>query len=788
MASTLFSTSIANLHTGVSQQPAALRLQTAAEEMINAWPSVVSGLSKRQPTKFIAKLSSTITENATGYIIDRDPTYRYLVTTSAADLKVYDLAGVEQTVTFPNGKSYLTSTSPIDAFRFVTVGDTTFVLNRDIVSAGSNFGEVAGAGRIDPTTRITFFVTQSIPNSNYNIYINNVLRATITTKNNVDAANAVESTEAIASNLRADLAGVAGYTATQYGSSISLSGVPSTEEIVVQSGSGDKALKFFREEVQSFSDLPPQDAPKRVVRIKGDIKEAGDDYYVMYEKGIWKEVNGYGAGGSLTASTMPHVLVRNTDGTWTFKQHTWINRFSGDITSNPFPSFVGYKIRDIFLYQNRMGLLSEENIIMSETNEYENFFRTTLTTLIDSDPLDFAVLHDNVNILQHAVPYNETLLLFSDQNQFRFTFENYLGPKNVKSQYTTSFNCSRRVSPINIGGSIYFVDDQTDSVYASLLEYYPKDNQTGDDADEVSAPVPEYINGQTKWAVGSPSAKTVFMTDGSSTLWGYKYYWAGDRKVQNSWGKWTFADCTGLYWGGIAQDKLYLIVKRSDGVSLETISLQDDVFTTQTDYQPLLDRFATLAPGSATYSSVTDLTTITLPYSTSVAPEVISTEPGTSPTRLQNIRQAVTVISATQVAVTGNIADHTLSVGLPYTLYYEFSTPYLREDKGNGQVVVLDGRLQMRYMILEYHDTYYFRAQVDLPARDTSEILFTGQTLGTGDAVLGNVSFVTGSLRIPIMGENTKSTVKLLNDSPYPCYFGSAELLVQYFPKASKRL
>jgi hypothetical protein len=756
--------------------------------MINGWPSVISGLSKRPPTKFIAKLSSGISDNAIGYIIDRDPTYRYLATISAGDLKVYDLNGVEQTVTFPSGKSYLSGSSPIDSFRFVTVGDTTFVLNRDVVSAGSNFGEEAGAGRIDPTTRITFYVTQSIPNSNYNIYINNTLRATITTKNNIDGNNAVESTEAIATNLRNDLAGVAGYTAAQYGSTISLTGVPSNHEVVVQSGSGDKALKFYRDEVQSFSDLPPQDAPKRVVRIKGDVTEAGDDYYVMFENGLWKEVVGFAAGGSLTATTMPHILVRNTNGTWTFGPHTWGKRLSGDTLSNQFPSFIGFKIRDIFLYQNRMGLLSEENVILSETNEYENFFRTTLTTLIDSDPLDFAVLHNNVNILQHSVPYNETLLLFSDQNQFRFNFENFLGPKNVKSQYTTSFNCSRRVQPFNIGGSVYFVDDMSDSVYARLMEYYPKDNQTGDDADEVSAPVPEYIKGPTKWAVGSPSIRSAFMSDGSNTVWTFKWYWAGDRKVQNAWSKWTFADCTNIFWAGIAQDNLYLIVKRADGISLESISLQDDVFTTQTDYQPLLDRFKTLSPGAAVYSSVTGLTTITLPYSTSIAPEVVSTEPGTSPTRLQNIRQPVTRVNGTTITVPGNIASHTISVGMAYTMYYEFSTPYLREEKGNGAVVILDGRLQLRYMLLEYHDTYYFKVQVDQPARETSEILFTGQTLGTGNAVLGNVSFVTGSLRIPVMGENTRSTVKLINDSPYPCYFGSAELLVQYYPKASRRL
>ena len=786
--STLLSTAIANLTTGVSQQPPALRLSSAATEVVNGWPSVVSGLSKRQPTKFIAKLSGTIPSDSIGYIIDRDAAYRFVVVVQNGDLRIFTLDGVEQTVTFPDGKTYLNAASAIESFKFVTVGDTTFVLNRNVAVTSTSGFEPSGATRINPENRVTFYVTNSIPNTYYTIYIDGVLKASFLTSKNVDAASALQSTAIIAANLKANIDFVAGYSSTQYGSTLSVTGIPSTADIVCESGTGDRVLRWYRDEISSFTDLPPTDAPQRVVRVKGDVKEAGDDYYVQYVKGIWNEAVGYNGSASLTNSTMPHTLIRNSDGTWVFKRHTWSNRLAGDANSNPLPSFVGYPIRDIFLNSNRMGLLSEENVIMSEANEYENFFRTTLTTLIDSDPVDFAVLHNSVNILQHAVAYNENILLFSDQNQFRYNYDGYLGPKTVKTQFTTSFNCSRRVTPLNIGGAIYFVDDLSNSVYARLMEYYPKDNQTGDDADELTSPVPEYVKGATKWIAGSTSVKSIFMSDGTNTLWVYKWFWAGDRKVQNAWGRWTLADCEGLLWGGVAQEKLFLLVKRPDGVSLESISLKEDVFTSNTDFQPLIDRYATVSAGSIVYSSVTELTTITLPYSAGVTVEVLASETGTASTALKNIRYPVTRVNATTVTVPANLVGQDVIVGYPYEMQYVFSPFYIRQPKGNGEVVILDGRLQVRYLILEYHDSFYFKSEVASPGRETSVYEFTGQTLGSNTASLGNLSFAGGVFRIPVMGENTKTTVTLKNDSPYPCYFGSAEVLAQYYPKAARRL
>jgi hypothetical protein len=378
--------------------------------------------------------------------------------------------------------------------------------------------------------------------------------------------------------------------------------------------------------------------------------------------------------------------------------------------------------------------------------------------------------------------------LFSDQAQFRFGFDGYPGPKTVNARFSTAFNCSRRVKPMPIGGSVYFVDDMTSSVYSRLMEYYPRDNQVGDDADDVSSPVPEYIAAPTKWAAATSTTKCAFISDGSNTLWTHRWYWAGDKKIQNAWGKWTFSDCSSILWGDIAQDNLYLIVVRPDGVWLETVSLKEDVFTTSTDFSPLLDRLVSIPSSSMSYNTTTGKTTITLPYNTTSSVEIISSEPGTGPTVLKNTRQIVTKVSGNTVTVAGNITTHSVVAGIPYDMYYQFSTPYVREDKGNGQVVVLDGRLQVRYLSVEYHNTYYFKSEVSAQGRDTSVMEFSGQTLGVDSSTLGGLNFATGVFQIPIMAENKATKVVLRNDSPYPCYFGGAEVMAHFYPKAYRRV
>ncbi len=124
--------SIPQIMNGVSQQSASLRLPSQGEEQINGFSSVVDGLYKRPSSEHVAKVSETSFGSAYTHIINRDETEQYVVVVTNGDLQVFDFDGNEMTVLFPDGKDYLTNTSPQQGFATLTITDYTFIANRSI--------------------------------------------------------------------------------------------------------------------------------------------------------------------------------------------------------------------------------------------------------------------------------------------------------------------------------------------------------------------------------------------------------------------------------------------------------------------------------------------------------------------------------------------------------------------------------------------------------------------------------------------------------------------------------
>jgi hypothetical protein len=437
-----------------------------------------------------------------------------------------------------------------------------------------------------------------------------------------------------------------------------------------------------------------------------------------------------------------------------------------------------------------MGFLAGENVVLSEANNLEQFYRTTLATQIDSDPIDVAVLVAGNDVLYHAVPFNKDLILSSDQNQYRLSYSQLLGPKNMNIQFTTSFAMSRDVRPMNMG------NDKPGYNYAKVFEYFPKDETSGDDAEEASAPVPEYLQAGVKFMASSPRMKTIVLNsiNEPATLYLYKFFWAGDRKVQNAWSKWTFADCMAIYWAGFSGDYLYILLNRSDGVYLERMRVAENVTRKEISTRHLVDRQANKSKLTLSYDpedGPLGVTTITLPWSTTETPEIIASWFDDDPeSQVLDLRHLVEKVDGDTVKVTGDLTTaDVVTAGIPYTFLYRFTTPYLRQQKGSGEVVVLDGlRLQLRYMTIEYTDTAYFTTVLKYPGRDDVTTTFDGKITGDASFIMGTTPFVTGKFRVPLVGNNKDCTLEIQNDAPYNCSFGSAEWSCIFSPRAKMRM
>jgi hypothetical protein len=438
------------------------------------------------------------------------------------------------------------------------------------------------------------------------------------------------------------------------------------------------------DEVQAFSDLPNAGPDGMNVKVVGYPQDTSDDYWLKFSassgaqnKGTWKESVSPGVFTDIDWQYMPYILVKlssgdfaltpldgvtRTYGAISYTAPSWGTRKVGDDETNELPSFINKMdfdklksgattysaentrinsatdattISDIFFYKNRLGFLAGENIIFSEAGEYFNFFRTTITQLLDDSPIDVGVSATSVNKLNYAIPFFDRLILFSEQNQFTLTSSDNLTPKSVSIQLSTSFSVQTNVAPLPVGKNIYFPYSKNN--FSGMREYYVNPANSFMDSADISLAIPAYIEGNVTGLTGTDTENIIFvLTDKLlNGCYVYKYLINGDDKIQSSWSKFQMSPGANILAVIPLKEIIYLFVKRGTFLFLEQIDLQAYKKQNFLPYQPYLDRFCSTSGGgaSATYNSTTNETEVTLPYPkgtdevvTAVSSESVSTD------------------------------------------------------------------------------------------------------------------------------------------------------------------
>lgn len=726
---TLFVRQLPALYNGVSQQPAPLRLTSQAEEEINCYPTVVDGVRKRPPTQHVAKLSSAAFSEPYIHVINRDTTERYVVVIANGDIKVYDFNGVEKTVAFPGGKSYLTSTNSREGFACVSVADYTFVVNKNVTVA-------MGAVAADQTAQPSYYY---------------------------------------------------GLNRQLGGADLGLGQQPQVQYLPNPSGS-------LTGTVQTFQDLPATPTQGVIYRVSGSTDSAFASYFVRRNAGVWEETVKPGLKNLITATSMPHALVRKGDGTFEFAPFSWAPRRVGDETTNPNPTFVGREIRDVFFYKNRLGFLVDENFIMSGAGDFGNFYRLTVTDFLVDQVIDSGVSTTKVSLLNFAVPFNNALMAFADQTQFVISANGATTAATLSADVATEYECSKIVRPEPIGSDVYFPSGSIE--WATVWEYFvrPGDSfQT--DAGDITAHVPQYIPAPIKALKASPKHDSLFALSAAygNRVYLYKMYWQ-DRdgtpmKAQSSWSYWEFDSTDTVLNLAALDDFVYFVTSRADGLYLDRCTLQSAAHPSGLSFELFIDRRASV---TGAYLSVENKTVFTIPYVYKQSSlRLICGSAFTGAVGAMIDPTSYEFVDATTVKVPGNRSAGPVWVGANYTQKHTFSEQFVTDQNG---VAVNTGRLQLRSMTIYYVGTAYFRTEVD-PYGDGSQLEsvevipsklaeFTGKTIGASSLLIGSPSFSSGAYTFQLYAPATSAKVSLVNDTPYAATFQKAEVEMFYFNRA----
>jgi hypothetical protein len=505
---------------------------------------------------------------------------------------------------------------------------------------------------------------------------------------------------AITSNLTASINALGSYQATPVGNVIYIKRTDSREfNIQTRGGTANNALYGIKGSVNDVSLLPSQCIPGMVLMVRNTANSDADDYYVKFVSGSgdipgngsWEETVKPGILTDLNTSTMPHALIRESNGAFTVRPLSrtyndklyWAPREIGDDTTNPTPSFVGGTITDMFFFMNRLGLLSADSVVLSQPGDYFNFFVGSAIAVSDADPIDMTASSTKPAQLKAAIGTPKGLLLFAENSQFLLaTSEAAFGPATVKMTELSNYAYTSNVHPLETGVSILFSTEA--DTYSKVFEMAVDSIDNRPLVAENTRIVPEYIPPDLTFATSSPNNSFVAYGNDTENLWIFKFFNTGNERSLAGWSKWVLPCPVRLF--SFAHDSGYFVLDNGTAYVLAKLEMIDDPETSPisaygSKFVPRLDFYLYKSETTRT-NQQNGTTIIRFPAGSYVAeaqPCLILTKEGTStaffnlPIQQDNTGYYITADT--------EIANEDYILGLVYDMKIQLPSFWLTVDK-----------------------------------------------------------------------------------------------------------
>jgi hypothetical protein len=755
---------------------------------LNAYPDITFGLIKRSGGQFIAELknaagvvySPTTFDNGKWFSIFRDGTEKYLGVIKGTGIYVWDIqTGAPKTVTMVgSASSYLTGTIPSD-YQTLSINDYTYITNRKKVVTAQATPAAQVANRAFVSIRALVY------NSTYNIILNGTTYSytspTDATGGPLTVDKILNSTSANPNQgLRKQIDDLAAFTATAAGAGFVIESA-SAFTISVNGGSTGDALEVFQLSVPNISKLPTQCKNGYVVKV-ANTQEENDDYYVefkadngTYGPGVWEETRSPDVSPGFTNSTMPHELVRLSNGTFEFREVSWEDRLVGDDTSNPQPSFVGSNIEQMFFYRNRLGILTQNNVVMSQSGDYVNFYAQSALTNADSDSIDVTVSTTKPATLKAVVPVVQGLVLFSANEQFLLSATSEsLTPSSVNVKTISRYDYDPLNNPADLGTTIAFIAKSP--AYTRVHEMETLGGEESPFVEDKTRVVPEYIPSSIDLIAGSGQSSLLAL--GSSTsrdVYLFSYFSTGQKRLSEAWFQWKLSGIlqyhvidNDVYWAVTKQASSYVIQKHNLIQSPQSSTLQT---TDGSRIDPRLDMWKS----NATTVLSGDNTKVYLPFKhdSSLPLCIVIANSTTSGPDYSN---SGTIFLPSTIAQDGtgwyalienrNLTTENLIVGYCYNYEVELPKIYYRSGD-NGEVTDYSAYLTIARMKFIFGLTGDVSFQLKAKGRSDWQTLAGTKTLNVYK--LNDIPFVAeGIYTLPIHQRTDNFSVKVTSNTPFP--------------------
>jgi len=602
-------------------------------------------------------------------------------------------------------------------------------------------------------------------------------------------------------------------------------------------GAVNENMSVIGQKAQDISRLPAMCKQGYVAQISNTADLDTDDYYVKFFAdngssgvGSWEETvrphNFDGSGNDpmvkgLDPATMPHALINNRNGTFTFvkldlstansqgNENYWKDRQVGDDVSNPFPSFKGQTIQELFFHRNRFGIISNEQVVLSQPGGYFNFFIVSAIAASDDNPIDITVSDIKPAFVNHTLPIQKGLMLFSDNAQFiLFTESDIFSPKTARLKKIASYECDASIDPVDLGTSVLFTSNV--SAYARAFEATVVDDDVPPNIIEQTRVVPEFLPKDiTKSTNSAAIGITSYGKKGDDQVYHYKYYNAGNKREQSAWYSWTLTGTmqhmlytAGSFFTVTKQGSDYILSRHeyvADANANRTYVLggvaSDVGEATKTArwFEPCLDSM--VIPSSFTYtaqggSNLTEKTVVTIGYTPTSADNFflvgLSGNDGSGNSIAGMVRKADAV--GTNSATFNNLhlaAGAKVAVGYKYTTLIELPTYYFTP---SANVYDMDGELRISGINFELGVSGPMEFHISSTFNDMADFVqFESGMIANATSFDTPPSELTKQVRVPLYKKTDKYRLQIQIPDPFSTALLSASWDGNYNPKRHVR-
>lgn len=374
--------------------------------------------------------------------------------------------------------------------------------------------------------------------------------------------------------------------------------------IKVTDGGDGSMLVAVRSETSAADEVTDMHYPGKVVKVAP--KAASDKaFYLRADRKdgvttgtdlqpvIWREAAGtlqtpttvfaiglYHEGSFYVASSptlLQGLVLAETGDTLTVPNY--VPSASGDTDSAEPPHFFGKKITALALFQDRLVVASDSVVNLSRVGDYLNFYRTSVLSVADDDPIEVYSLGSEGDVIRQAGTYDRSLLLAGDKYHYMMNGRQVHTPATASISVQLTIANTAGARPQATGPFMFWLKEDTQLGSSRLLQVKQGAFQDSPQLDDVSRQLRDYVNGTPAEMVVLSSPDVVFVRTEHflksvggfprARPWGlYVYQFMDDtdsRRLTDAWGAWEWSTSLGTPIGVTA-------LPTADGIMLYTLA------------------------------------------------------------------------------------------------------------------------------------------------------------------------------------------------------------------------